>query len=236
MNENGPASTCDTVSITEAARRLDCSVRTVQRRLDSGALESVEVDGQRRVQLPRDNATPNATSDATSGTRHDTTTRQNDAPQHDSENELQGDTTRHDTRQMARHGATDNATPATTNATADTRVIEILERENSFLKSQIESANRATAEAHAALRAALAAQPRALNEGSPQVLAVDENARETMPQVLVGASQNAPERADGPQNTTAIKKTAAKPSGPQIGSTARDGRGFRQWLLKVLRG
>ncbi len=211
-DENEAADHGDTVSITEAARRLNCSVRTVQRRLDSGALESVEVDGQRRVKLPHDRATDNATPDATGrqdnatgGTPHNATTRHNDARQRDSENESQRDATRHDTRQMARHDATGSATRDTTSTTADGRVIEILERENAFLKSQIEAANRATSEAHAALRAALAAQPRALNEGSPQVLA--------------DGSDGATETGEfEPLNRAVTKATAAKQSARNSGS------------------
>jgi excisionase family DNA binding protein len=59
----------DSATITEAARILGVSVRTVQRRLDNGKLESFESEGKRFVRL-----TPDATANATQGdsvTRHD---------------------------------------------------------------------------------------------------------------------------------------------------------------------
>lgn len=74
--ERDTARQCAT--ITEAARILRVSIRTVQRRLDSGALNSIERDGKRLVQLPT-NATESATPDAP--TRRDT--RQNDATERD---------------------------------------------------------------------------------------------------------------------------------------------------------
>jgi excisionase family DNA binding protein len=61
----------DSATITEAARLLGVSVRTVQRRLDNGDLRAIERDGKRFVDMTAD-----ATSDAPQGdnvTRHDTT-------------------------------------------------------------------------------------------------------------------------------------------------------------------
>jgi excisionase family DNA binding protein len=61
----------DSATITEAARLLGVSVRTVQRRLDTGKLESFESEGKRFVRL-----TPDTTANATQGdsvTRHDAT-------------------------------------------------------------------------------------------------------------------------------------------------------------------
>jgi excisionase family DNA binding protein len=57
----------DSATITEAARLLGVSVRTVQRRLDNGDLRAIERDGKRFVDM---------TADAPQGdnvTRHDTT-------------------------------------------------------------------------------------------------------------------------------------------------------------------
>ncbi len=42
------------VTISEAARLLECSVSTVQRRLDKGELEAVAMAGKRCVRLPAD--------------------------------------------------------------------------------------------------------------------------------------------------------------------------------------
>jgi excisionase family DNA binding protein len=61
----------DSATITEAARLLGVSVRTVQRRLDNGDLRAIERDGKRLVDM-----TPDATSDVTQGdnvSRHDAT-------------------------------------------------------------------------------------------------------------------------------------------------------------------
>lgn len=141
--------------------------------------------------------------------------------------------------------------------------------ENRFLRNAIEQHQRSEAELRNALRTALAAMPKALNEGRTQVptvpvLAADgngpklgqvgtENARElgqvgtdlradeatpqvpTVP-VLAGTSQNAPEREFEAQTGAAGKVTGQSQSGRNSGTVARDGRGFRGWLLKVLRG
>jgi excisionase family DNA binding protein len=73
----------DIATVTEAAKRLGVTVRTVQRRLDRGELKSIEADGKRLVVLPA-GATAGATGDTTAGdsdTRHDAT---GDATPHDS--------------------------------------------------------------------------------------------------------------------------------------------------------
>ncbi len=57
----------DTATVTEAAKRLRVTVRTVQRRLDRGELNSIEADGKRLVVLPSE-ATAGATADATGDT------------------------------------------------------------------------------------------------------------------------------------------------------------------------
>lgn len=56
-------------SITEAARILGISTKTVSRRLKTGKLQTVEVDGKRRVLLPdttgHSDRTPDTTNDRT---------------------------------------------------------------------------------------------------------------------------------------------------------------------------
>lgn len=219
MNEDEGS---EIVSITEAGRRLACSVRTIQRRLDSGALEAVEVEGQRRVRLPSDNATGRATGDAPSnvtGRQRDApqydNQRDSDAPQGDSKHELQGDTTRQD-------GVPHNATGRHHDATqrdSDARVIELLERENAFLKSQIEQANRQAAEAHAALRAALAAMPKALTQAASDAT--------PMPQQ---SPQSVPDRTPA----TSTPDSIPKPTQTQKPRANYTQRGFRGWLLRQL--
>lgn len=52
--KNATNDTSRVVSISEAALLLGLSVRSIQRRLDGGALEAVTIDGKRRVRLPPD--------------------------------------------------------------------------------------------------------------------------------------------------------------------------------------
>ncbi len=54
-----------TVTITEASKYLDCSVRTVQRRMDAGELEAVAQHGKRMVRLRESDLPPGVTPDAT---------------------------------------------------------------------------------------------------------------------------------------------------------------------------
>ncbi len=159
MNENPQSSTRsgadmrEVVSITEAAKRLSVSVRTVQRRLDSGNLESVCEGDTRRVRLPE------VSRD---------TTRQVDAPEGDKRNVSrsdEGDSTRQsDAPQqhvVARHVASedDNQRDMMLELMAekDARIVD--------LRAQVESANRQAAEATAALREYLKMQARALPDG-----------------------------------------------------------------------
>ena len=249
------ASTYDVVSITEAAKRLKCSVRTVQRRLDAGTLDAVEIEGQRRVKLSRDNATPNATSNALPNT----TTRQNDATsghsvaRHDAKNatfglktntiprDSEGDTQRDKQGDVSRDNATGDAirsAPAmqvlADVRAADARVIEVLERENAFLRLQIEAANRATAEAHAALREALKMSARALPPGELGQVGTE---KADGVQVLAGVTApNAPQSRGSASESPQTGAASANTSNPSKGREIERQRGFRGWLLQVLRG
>jgi excisionase family DNA binding protein len=145
----------EVVSITEAARRLDCSVRTVQRRLDAGELEPVEVAGKRCVRLSSDvpSDAPSDKREAARGTSRDDRKngtsvegrRQNDAP-HDKSSGTSHDVERDAKRDMTAH----------------------LIEENRFLRSALEARDRDAAELRAALREALKLQTRALPESSSQ--------------------------------------------------------------------
>ncbi len=79
----------DVVSITQAARLLGVSVRTVQRRLDKGTLKAVIEGDTRRVRLG-DTSRDTATNDAPQGDRGATVT--SDATRHS--DATQGDTSR----------------------------------------------------------------------------------------------------------------------------------------------
>jgi excisionase family DNA binding protein len=120
------------LSITAAAQVLGLSVRTVQRRLDAGTLQAVEVEGARRVRLP-DDATSNATDRATGGTpQGDTVTRQ-----HATGDATEGDSLG-DTRQAQVLAAPSRE--------------EELREEIRFLRGVVEQQQRDSAELRAALR------------------------------------------------------------------------------------
>ncbi len=131
----------DTATVTEAAKRLGVTVRTVQRRLDRGELKSIEANGKRLVVLPAE-ATGDATADQ-SVTRQDAT----------------DDTTGHDSGddEVARLLAEKDARIQDLRATVDAQ------------RLQIEAANRTAAEAAAALREALKMSNRALPAVSTSV-------------------------------------------------------------------
>lgn len=198
MSENEQSSTrsdaadSETVSVTEAARRLRVSVRTVQRRLDKGELQAVQEGDTRRVLLrdserdttrqtgrhaTRHNATFDATRDIMSSDS-DTTQRDTNTVSRSNED----DTARHDNatgrQHVARHDATTNATRDTTEGDRlrdieailslekDARIADLREVIESQ-KLQIEAANRQAAEATAALREYLKLQAKALPSGTP---------------------------------------------------------------------
>lgn len=156
-------------TITATARRLGVSVRTVQRRLDSGILRSIERDGRRFVLLD---------GDATQGD----TTRQN---------VVSRDTTQRDS--VTRHATPDDATRDTTQGDMGGRYVTQLERENAFLKAQIEEGNRNAAELRAALRKALEAQPRALPMGASEPAPTPQESPRMPPVETGGADSISPD-------------------------------------------
>jgi excisionase family DNA binding protein len=156
----------DTATVTEAARLLGVTVRTVQRRLDRGELSAIEAEGKRLVVMPQD-ATGDTTAEATgrdSDTRQDAT---------------------HDTTQ-ATHDATGDATPGDTSRDMTTYLLAEKDAHIADLRAQvdaqrlqIEAANRAAAEATAALREALRFSTRALPAPDTSTHVDARNARET---------------------------------------------------------
>lgn len=78
---DGATLTRQGATIGDAAKALNVSVRTVQRRIERGQLSAIERDGRRLVQLPTGtptDATPGATVTRQAATS-DATPRQNDA-------------------------------------------------------------------------------------------------------------------------------------------------------------
>ncbi len=212
MSENPQSSTRsgadarEVVSITEAAKRLSISVRTIQRRLDSGDLEAVCEGDTRRVRLPEMSRD---------------TTRQVDAPKGDTQRvnrhsrSMQGDSTRHDdTLHDAPYVAPERDSQRDMMfelmAEKDARIVD--------LRSQVEAANRQAAEATAALREYLKMQNKAL----PEPISSTRNDAPISP-------ENPPELAQMPQmgKQTQTTKNAAR------GEGLRDLRAILKSLLGI---
>ena len=199
------------VSITEAAQVLGLSVRTIQRRLDSGALQAIEVEGARRVQLPKARATGDATEDDRGRDKGNATGRQ-----------------------VARQDATEMATAQVLAApNAGTREEELRE-EVKFLRGVIEQQQRDAAELRAALREALKMSQRALPEPaapSPPEVRAPTSAQ----QVLAHDPQ-----PSGPAPSAGTSEDSQQPRPGETPQTIRpqrqEPRGFRGWLLRALRG
>jgi excisionase family DNA binding protein len=81
------------VTITEAARLLELSVRTVQRRLDAGEWEAVTMAGKRCVKLPADALPAGVTPDVSLGMTHDTLSPFDSTLTPDATRDRQGDST-----------------------------------------------------------------------------------------------------------------------------------------------
>jgi excisionase family DNA binding protein len=173
----------DNVTFEEAARLLGVSLRTVQRRVKDGNLNSIERDGARLVCLA-----PAATTDAT----RDTTERDNDAIPR------QIDATKRDTAQAG-------STPALAASLAQSRE-EIL-----FLRGLVEQHQRSEAELRAALRKALDAMPLAItagNESAPiEAATAPENTQAN--QTTQPAKQSAP-RGTQRKTLTAWQRIGAR--------------------------
>ena len=152
--------TRDSVTVTEAARRLGVSVRTVQRKLDSGELQAIRRDGKRRVLL-----SPDATTRQADATERDNVTRQKATP----------DATERDTAQA---GSTPDLAAQLTQSRE-----EIL-----FLRGLVEQHQRSEAELRAALRKSLDAMPKALASGSTPD--AEKQSRENDPQAPQSATGN----------------------------------------------
>jgi hypothetical protein len=168
------------VSVSQAAAALSVTVRTVQRRLDSGVLRSEKRNGRRFVVLPSDGpadektgateATPNATFDTTQNT-----------------------TTRH---------------PNATDGDMASRLIAQLEAENRFLKGELETAHRNHALGMAAMREALKALPKALPAPAAETATGAKNLSKPVIQAANdGAGPTVPKATNGPQKGTEREKT-----------------------------
>ncbi len=127
----------DTVTFEEAAHHLGVSLRTVQRRVRTGDLSTIERGGARLVCLESD-ATEAATTRQVDATESD-----NDATKHDSSHDTTG--------KLLAHLQTEN---------------EYLKEQVNAWRLQAEAANRQASETSAALRKALDAMPKMIEAGS----------------------------------------------------------------------
>ncbi len=165
----------DTATVTEAAKLLGVTIRTVQRRLDRGELNSIEEGGKRLVLMPA-KATADTSGNAIrrdSDTRHDAT----------------GDVTGHEA--VARLLEEKDARIADLRATVDAQ------------RLQIEAANRTAAETAAAMRDLVKLQAKALpapgNEGALQAAqSAPDSVAATRTQPTITGQQQPAEREPRP--------------------------------------
>ena len=162
-----------TLTVEEAAAMLDVSARTIQRRCQSGKLSAKQVEGEFGEVWEIARATVEQMAATKSGDKRRQGPRQSGDRAATSDDK--------EPRQAATSGVSVAAIDAAQNnderpqvadrdeAAPDfrARYIAQMEAENSFLKSQLEDANRNAAELRAALRKALEIAPRQLTPGTP---------------------------------------------------------------------
>jgi excisionase family DNA binding protein len=196
------------VSITEAAERLGVSVRTVQRRLDTGELEAVTERDKRRVILPG-----NATAPTTTGT-----------PERDSECSAQ-------LNYSGTLGDSDTPTRATRDtpqrdSDATRELLEQLRGERDRLVEQLERAQDDAAQWRAMaaqLMSSRALLQSSLTDTQPEAVEGDLSA----PKATAAQVSEVPE---------IVLETATNRQRQPDSKHLERSRGFRAWLLKTLRG
>ena len=248
-DENGG----DWVSVSEVATARGISERAIQKQCKAGKLRAqlVSTESGAQWQIAADEIAPASTCSARTpepneptNARTDEPTNEPNEPTFERARTKSGEPTNQKvpelanlTNELANQSREPNEPNARTNQrTGEPDLMAHLIDENRFLRNAIEQHQRSEAELRNALRTALAAMPKALNEGTPQVLAGPENQNQTMPQVLAEDVNAAPEPGQfRGQNDGVPKVTADKKGARNIADVAR-GRGFRGWLLGKLRG
>lgn len=256
------------LTVSQAAAALEVSERTIRRRCDSGRLAArlatTDNGKEWQIEAAAVGATDISADTAASELRTSAATIQAGADTQTVAAAIAADAAANELRTGAAIAAANTAdTSPTAQSTAPTPVAVPLSaldardeliselRENAvYLRGQIEAqrlqieaANRATSEAHAALREALKMSHRALNEGTAKPVEIDGNSDQHIEaQVLAGRSDGATESREFPARYGAMDKAVGSTAvGARKGSAARDGtqrraRGFRGWLLQVLAG
>lgn len=166
------AAISDAVTISEAAQILGVTTRTVQRRIDSGEIKTIEVDGTRFVCL----STPDSAPTDSAPVAQTAPMQTPPAPIAVAPIAQTAPVAPPQPAPISAPVPISAAAPAVapTNSFADdmaARYVSQLERENTFLRSQIEAHARAEAELRTALREAMRAMPKALNEGGERPIA-----------------------------------------------------------------
>jgi excisionase family DNA binding protein len=258
-SENGAASTCRWITTEQAAVALDVSAKTVRRRVRAGKIGARKVAGESggfvweiaadatgqpmaQTDSPTDSPTDRPDTQAIAqpmaqpmGQNANLSAEPMAQPMAQVDNRWPN---RWD--KMATDGPSGQS-DRTKQADGGGRVIEILERENAFLKSQIEAqrlqieaVNRSNAEISAALREALKMSHRALTSGAagvpsgadtrgPQVLAAPEMQNQSGPQVLDDGSDGATQTGEfRARDGATIKAAGHDQSGPETSGTARE--------------
>lgn len=235
MSEKDAASTCTWLTVSQAAAARGISERTLRKRIKAG-----EIEAEKRAQVGGGVAwcvAPLATETEAERKRDGSETENRTGSEPEAErkafkHEMPTGRKRNGSETEVSDPRNGNRTGSGTGSGTEAERIAEMRGEIQFLRGVVEAQNRDAAEMRATMRALVAAMPKALTSGSPQVLAADESgpkleevgtdlkADETTPQVLAVPTQNAPERADGPQIGAAGKVTAESQSGRNAQRTA----------------
>jgi hypothetical protein len=233
MSEQSTAD--DWLTVSQAAAALGISERRLRRWLDAPENAARKAAGSRQEARRTRTGTRRAALlapslieaarmdllERESGTEHGEKTARNPAPDAAQVGE-----------NMAEEAARRVQSFEASSAARDELVSELRDM-NAFLRAALEARDRDAAELRAALREALKLSHRALLE--PAQSTADA------PGTLTASRQDAPERA---QSTAEAKESPVVVESPQIEPQREEtgagrferARGFRAWLLKVLRG
>jgi hypothetical protein len=230
----------DWLTVSQAASALGVSERTVRRRCEAGGLAARLEAGDSGTGGRVWRISPDAVAARPVGQRAASRTDGQAAKNQKQETTARPQFDRAASRPEAGGQTDGQSTLSALIAEKDARIDDLrgqldaaTTRENAA-RLQIEAANRATAEAHSALREALKMSNRALPE-----------AQSTLESVSSAPAESRAMAAGEAQSTLMSKEAGQPMSGPQIEAErqsepaqstlkGRDGSGFRGWLLRLL--
>jgi hypothetical protein len=210
-------------TVAQVASLLKITPRAIQRRCQAGKYITRRVDTPKGEAWEIDAASIETTANGTPNAT---------ATDHERQAEPFGDrTTNHSEPSANRSQSQADVIPAAVSQTPDQRAPDFaaryvaqIEKENAFLKLQIEEGNRNAAELRAALRKALEAQPRALTTGTTEANAAPEP-RQDVPKI-------APPTIAATPTAEAVKSPAIAPeTAPTVGQARRAARQLFRALL-----